>query len=84
MVVNGAVWGHCDSRYCVEHFEEPRTNTPAELNFTSSSWTSKPNPSPLSKEEEKKPEPATQEDNSLDFWTRVQEDIAAVLEGAGI
>ena len=84
MVVNGAVWGHCDSRYCVERFEEPRTNTPTELNFTASSWTSKPNPSPLPKEEEKKPEPAAQEDNSPDFWTRVQDDIAAVLEGAGI
>ena len=84
MVVNEAVWGHCDSRYCVKHFEEPRTNEVEELNFTASSWTSEPNPSPLPKEEEKKPEPATQEPDSSDFWTRIQEDIAAVLKSASI
>ena len=79
MVVNGVVWGHCDSNYCVTDFEEPRTNAVEELNFTASSWTSEPDPSPLPKEEEKKPKP-----DSVDFWTRVQEDIAAVLKSVSI
>lgn len=77
MVLNGVPCGYCDSRYCVEEFEEPRSN---EIDFTSSSWATDPNPQ-VEKEEPAEPETAA---TSSDFWTRVQEDINAVLKSTAI
>lgn len=84
MVLNGVPCGYCDSRYCVEEFEEPVADEIEELNFTCSSWTTDPNPQVLEEEPAKsevEPEPAA---TSSDFWTRVQEDIDTVLKSTAI
>lgn len=84
MVLNGFPCGKCDSRYCVEEFEEPRSNMVEELNFTASSWTTDPNPQVVEDEEpawyESEDEPMIEEEpSSSDFWTRVQQEIQDTL-----
>ena len=75
MILNGRICGTCDSRYCVEEFYEPAEREVEELNFTASSWTTDPNPQVVEDEE-----PMVEEEpSSSDFWTRVQEEINAVL-----
>jgi hypothetical protein len=100
MVLNGVPCGYCDSQYCVEEFEEPQIEEfnssycvkefeepqIEEFNFTSSSWTTDPNPQVVEEEpkEETKPEPQPAATSSSDFWTRVQEDINSVLKSTAI
>ena len=82
MILNGFPCGKCDSRYCVEEFEEPRSNEVEELNFTASSWTTDPNPQVVDKEEPAPQEPPTAEPS--DFWTRIQEEIDSTLQSISV
>ena len=76
MYINKKLVGHCDDDYAVEWFKEPEEEIVEELTFTATPVA--PQSAPVSVPE---PQPAR---NSDDFWTRIQKEIADVLNSAAI